>query len=128
MKNIVSFLLIVLFYNCSPKLNKTQEENLIFRNGIEWIRLDVLRENKSITVGNPIRLKVLTENIKVENLRFSAPNLQFVKSESKLDNEIILEISAKKENIISRKFALNISYKSDGKMIFHKFLIPVNEN
>ena len=122
------FLLIIFFYNCSPKLNKTQEGNLVFRNGIELIRLEILRENKSITVGMPIRVKVLAENIKVENLSFSAPNLQFVKSEPKLDNEIILEINAKKENIVSRKFALNVSYKSDGKIIFHKFLIPVSEN
>lgn len=125
MKKFILILSIILFYNCSPKLNSAKETNLTFRNGNEIIKLEILSENKFIKIEIPTKVKVITENIKVENLSFSAPGIRFIKTEPKLENEITLEINAKKESAISGKFTLNVSYKSDGKMVFNKFLIPI---
>ncbi|MEQ3690541.1 MAG: hypothetical protein ABNG98_03385 [Flavobacterium sp.] len=126
MKKIILILVTILFFNCSSRINSTNENNLIFSNKNEKIELEFLTENKFLETEVPTKVKIKTKNIKVEDLSFSAPGIKFAKTFPKVENEITLEINAKEENTTSGNFPLNVSYKkNNGELIFHKFLIPV---
>ena len=125
MKTFLLIFVVVLFYDCSPKLKSGREENFIFINGKESVKLEILTGNKFIQSGVATNIKVITENIKVENLAFGGPGLRFVKNEYKFENEMTLEVNFNKENFDSGIYTLWVSYKSDGKSVSHTFLIPV---
>lgn len=84
---------------------------LVFNHGDPFLKID-----------NPVKINILTENINKESLVFSAPGIQLIKGVSNPENQVTLELTAKKEDVVNNKIPPRVSYKNAEKTIFH---IPV---
>ncbi|THF53026.1 hypothetical protein E6C50_02115 [Flavobacterium supellecticarium] len=124
MNKIMTILIILVLFGCTSK-RIADDHSLIFRNDSERILLVFKNGDPFLKVDNPVLVNVLTENINKESLVFSAPGIKLIKTESNPENQITLELTPKKEDVVNNKIALRVSYKNAEKTIFHVFNIPI---
>ena len=126
MKKIISLItLVLIFSNCSSKKSNSQNDNFEFQNGNEKIIFEILTENKYLMENITTKTKFKFENIDPKTVSISGKTIRFVKDNSTKENELLIEVSPKKEDLENGKLKLRLSYKTKGEFKMFELNIPV---
>ncbi len=124
MKNTHIFLILLIMFSCSPRIIKSESDNLEFSSGNKRIKIEILSDSKFIDRENPTKISIKGENIEVENLAYSSYfGFKLVDKDFE-NNTYIIEFNPKIGEVKTEKFEFSISFVEDNKTIIHKFLIP----
>lgn len=126
MKKIIP-LAFLLFYltNCISQNNISLNENFVFQNGDEEISFEILTGNKYLEVNIPTKTKFKFENVEPKTASLSGKTIRFLNEKETKENELLIEMSPKKEDLEDGKLIIRLSYKSKGEFKIFKLNIPV---
>ena len=126
MKKIISLItLLLLFSNCSSKKINSQNENFEYQNGNEKIIFEILTENKYLLENITTKTKFKFENIDPKTVSISGKTIRFIKDNGAKENELLIEVSPKKEDLENGKLKLILSYKTKDEFKMFELNIPV---
>ena len=129
MKKIISlsFLLICLT-NCASKKNNSLSESFEYQNGNEKIWFEILTGNKYLEINVPTKTKFKFENIDAKTASISGKTIRFLIEKETKENELLIEMSPKKEDLENGKLKIFLSYKSHGEFKMYELNVPVKIN
>jgi hypothetical protein len=122
-KLIATFILLITVTSCVTKINKSTNENFEFVNGKEKITFEISTGNKFLEPYISTQTKFKFENINPKNVNLSGKNIRFLKGN--VENELLIEMSPKKEDLEDGKFKVFVSYKSSNGFKIFELKIPV---
>lgn len=117
--------MLICLTNCSTKNNNSKAENFQFQNGNEKINFEILTGNKFLYENISTKTKFKFENIDPKIVSLSGKTIRFLDDNEKAPNEIIIEMSPKKDDLEDGKLIIHLSYKSNGELKMFKLNIPV---
>ena len=122
-KIITTFIVILILASCATKINKSTNENFEFINGKEKITFEILTGNKYLEANIQTQTKFKFENINPKNVNLSGKTIRFLKGNN--ENELLIEMSPKKEDLEDGKLKIFLSYKSSNGFKTFELKIPV---
>ena len=117
------FVVLITLVSCASKKNKSTNENFEFVNGNEKITFEILTGNKFLEPNISTQTKFIFENINLKNVNLSGKTIRFLKGNT--ENELLIEMSPKKEDLEDGKLKIFISYKSNNGFKTFELKIPV---
>ena len=122
--NLIStFLVLITLVSCSSKINNLSTDNFKFINGNEKITFDILTGDKYLEVNTITQTRFKFENINPKSVSISGKTIRFLKGNA--ENELLIEMSPKIEDLEHGKLTIFLSYKSvEGLKVF-ELKIPV---
>ncbi|MFD2907406.1 hypothetical protein ACFSX9_01530 [Flavobacterium ardleyense] len=101
----------------------TSEKKYEFVNGKEKVTFEILTGNKYLEVNNQTQAKFKFENINPNNVSLAGKTIRILKGNS--ENELLIEMSPKKEDLEDGKLKIFLSYKSSNEFKNFELKIPV---
>ncbi|KUJ60913.1 hypothetical protein AR687_16040 [Flavobacteriaceae bacterium CRH] len=123
LKVFLFFIVFVAFLSCISKKNNLTNENFEFISGNEKITFEISTGNKYLEENVSTITKFKFENINTKSVSLSGKTIRFIKGN--LENELLIEISPKKEDLEKGKLKIFVSYKSGGVIKSFVLKIPV---
>ena len=119
------FILLLTLVSCVSKVNKSTAENdkFEFVSGNEKITFEILTGNKFLELNIPTQTKFKFENIDPKTVNLSGKTIRFLKGNA--ENELLIEMSPKKEDLEDGKLKIFISYKSSKGFKNYELEVPV---
>lgn len=122
-KIITVFIALITLSGCSSNKNKATNENYVFINGKEKITFEILTGSKYLEANIPTQAKFIFENINPKNVNLSGKTIRFLKVN--VENELLIELSPKEEDLEDGNFKIFLSYKSSKEFKTFELKIPV---
>lgn len=122
-KLIATFIVLITLTSCASKKNKSTNENFEFINGKEKITFEILTGNRFLEPNVSTQTKFIFENINPKNVNLSGKTIRFLKGNA--ENELLIEMSPKKEDLEDGKLKIFIFYKSSNGFKNFELKIPV---
>ena len=122
-KLITTFIILITLTSCGTKINKSTNDNFEFVNGKEKITFEISTGNKFLEPNISTQTKFKFENINPKNVNLSGKTIRFLKGNA--ENELLIEMSPKKEDLEDGKLKIFVSYKSSNGFKTFELKIPV---
>jgi hypothetical protein len=122
-KTIAIFIVIITLTSCASKKNKSANENFEFINGNEKITFEISTGNKYLDANIPTKTIFKIENIEPKNVTLIGKTIKILKGNA--ENELLIEMSPKNEDLDDGKLKIFVSYKSINGFKVFELKIPV---
>ncbi|KIA98425.1 hypothetical protein OA93_09925 [Flavobacterium sp. KMS] len=117
---LIVFLVLV---SCVSKKNNLTNENFEFVSGNEKVIFGISTGNKYLESNVLTKTKFKFENINPKNVNLSGKTIRILKGND--ENELLVEMSPKKEDLENGKLKIFVSYRSNNEFKTFEFEIPV---
>ena len=117
--------LSIAFQNCTSKKNISQNDTFEYKNGTEKIIFEISSGNKYLKENISNITKFKFENIDPKSVSISGKTIRFIKENNSKENEILIEMAPKKEDLENGKLKLMLSYKSKGEFKMFELNVQV---
>ena len=123
MKLLLTFIVMITLFGCASKKNKISTDDFVFINGNEKITFEILTGNKYLEVNKITETRFKFENINPESVSLSGKTIRFLKGNA--ENELLIEMTPKREDLENGKLTVFLSYKSIEELKIFELRIPV---
>ncbi|MEA9412351.1 hypothetical protein [Flavobacterium sp. PL02] len=120
------FSVLIVFFvlvSCVSKKNNLTNENFEFVSGNEKVIFEISTGNKYLESNVLTKTKFKFENINPKNVNLSGKTIRILKGND--ENELLVEMSPKKEDLENGKLKIFVSYRSNNEFKTFEFEIPV---